>query len=675
MAQLIEESLLEAIKKDDIKAFDALMKKAQCGLYRLGRFPVLSLMYLYNSRQIISAYEEKFIKIPSYEELREPVEISKKFSAKAGKCLRLYLNEVVTPLEMLLILDNIRRLRRIYPLTKPSSAVKERLKAVYSIRYSLGVKFEGDQIILDKKPLSGRMKRNIAIICACSVFAVSVTVGVPVTVNALTVNFASQKEYSLTRNLVISKPIKEFNCKIIGNGHKIILKKGASLGECKGSVSGLTIESCGNAVFTTVYESATIEDITVQVSAEVEATAGTAFVAKTNYGVIDGVTVNISGKINALAPAAEGESLTFGGIVQTNAFKTNEAYGIVNGCTVNYSDFSLTGVHTADASYGGVAGINNGYVQACTVTGSITADTFDLAGVCSVNNGVLSGNTNEANISQASASTSWNPIASGIVLTNNGTAQYCENKGNVSAKSTFAQPEEETRVPTVSAAGIAYINNGTVGACKNFGSVTAEGTGSAYAGGIAAQSYSRITTCISNGDVSVKADTVYLGGILGFSLINSYGYWGTVDYCICESKISAVASSDESYYVGGIAGIVQQGRFTNAADLSIVYAGGGVTNSCFTGECVTAVKYFGNIVGVCGAGLYESNSSLSGSEYLSFNGNYYLNNGYGAAFGATVDEENFVTVEDKGADSATTEEIKETEAYKAILKALGLNAQ
>ena len=238
MAQLIEESLLTAIKKDDIKAFDALMEKAWCGLYRLGRFPVLSLMYLYNSRQLIAAYEEKFIKIPAYEELREPVEISNKFKDGAGKCLRLYLNEVVTPLEMLLILDDIKRLRRIYPLTKPSAAVKARLKSIYSIRYSLGVEFVGDNIVLDKRPLSARAKRNIALICACSVLAVSVTVGVPVTVSALNVDFASQNEYTLKRDLVISKPVESFNCKIDGNGHKIVLKKGATLGECNGTLSG-----------------------------------------------------------------------------------------------------------------------------------------------------------------------------------------------------------------------------------------------------------------------------------------------------------------------------------------------------------------------------------------------------------------------------------------------------
>ena len=150
----MEESLLQAIKKDDIKAFNALMEKNSNGAYRLGRFPVLSLLYLYKSRKILSSYEAELLKISNYEELREPVEISKKFAAKAGKCLRLYWGEVVSPQEMLLILDKTKRLKRIFPLAKPSEQVKRRLQQIYSIKYSLGVRFEGDEIIIEKRPMS-----------------------------------------------------------------------------------------------------------------------------------------------------------------------------------------------------------------------------------------------------------------------------------------------------------------------------------------------------------------------------------------------------------------------------------------------------------------------------------------------------------------------------------------
>ncbi len=78
--QPIEESLFQAIKKDDKKAFDALMENTQCGACRLGRFPTLSLLYLYDAKKILADYEEKFIDITSFTAYSEPVEISKKFS-------------------------------------------------------------------------------------------------------------------------------------------------------------------------------------------------------------------------------------------------------------------------------------------------------------------------------------------------------------------------------------------------------------------------------------------------------------------------------------------------------------------------------------------------------------------------------------------------------------------
>ena len=87
------------------------------------------------------------------------------------------------------------------------------------------------------------------------------------------------------------------------------------------------------------------------------------------------------------------------------------------------------------------------------------------------------------------------------------------------------------------------------------------------------------------------------------------------------------------------------------------------------GEYSSDASYFGNIVGVCGANVYEKNSYTSGSggEYYNFGGNYYLENGF-KSFGATLEgEDKFVAVDGKGADSATVEFIKNSENYKSIL--------
>lgn len=580
MAQSIEESLLQAIKKDDIKAFDALTEKAQCGSYRLGRFPLLSLMYLYKSKRLVSSYEEKLLKITGFTPMREPAEISAKFSSKAGKCLRLYFDEIVTPAEMLLILNKIRRLKRIYPLTKQSSAVKERLKLIYSIRYSLTVKFEGDGIILDRRPLSYREKKNIATVCLCSVLAVTLAVGVPITAVSLLpanvaetpepfngevtelsqINFSSKDEYTLKNDIVLPEnySVEKMNCTINGGGNKLVFGKGATVREFGGKLYDLIIESFGGAVFTTVSQNSTVENVTLNVSADISTKEATAFFAVTNLGTIDGVTVNVSGKINALSASEEAVTeLTFGGIVQNNAYRydaSNKTYyrGRIRNCTVNFNNFELIGEASANAAFGGVAGVNSGYLQNCTVTGKIIADTFDVAGVCVVNYGMLSGDVNEADLFQTSSDTGWNPITCGIVLTNAYTVEKCENRGNISSVSDCGQFDDEGNEPTVSASGIAYISRGSatelyIKNCVNTGVIECSAEyRHAYASGICLSSSGEIEKCTNGGDVIMNTENEYAmygGGITAIS-------YGGIYYSVNDGAVSATGSG--SAYIGGI---------------------------------------------------------------------------------------------------------------------------
>ncbi|MCM1394436.1 MAG: hypothetical protein NC179_06040, partial [[Eubacterium] siraeum] len=339
----IEFELFKAVKKDDIKAFEGLMERAQCGAYRLGRFPVLSLLYLYKSRKILAEYEENFLKISAYEELREPIEVSNRFSKKAGKCLRLYLDEVVSPLEMLLILDRTTHLKRVFPIAKPSSAIRGRLKAIYSIKYALGVRFAGDGISLDRRPLSYREKKKLSTICISAILIIAIAIGVPVTTVSLLpkseegivktfedIKFGEDTQFTLKNDVRVPEHFvaEKMNCSIAGNGKKLVLGKGASLGELNGTLSDMTIESAGNPIFTSLTVAAEIKNVTINVTADVTTTDSSAFVALTNYGLIDGVTVNISGSINALAKADNVDNenpaeLAFGGIVQHNHYKYN----------------------------------------------------------------------------------------------------------------------------------------------------------------------------------------------------------------------------------------------------------------------------------------------------------------------------------------------------------------
>lgn len=671
MAQIT--GLLEAIINDDKTAYDAL---GPCGNYRLGRFPVLSLLYMYGAKRILSAHEKSLLEITAWQAEDEPAAVSKEFSRVAGKCLRLYSDEVVTPLEMLLILDKTRKFKRIYPAVKPQKDVCERLKSIYSIKYSLNIKFEGDTVILDRRPMTRREKKTVAVGMICSALAAVIAVGVPVTTVALIpkpvegevkklsqIDFASKKEYTLKSDITLPENFSasKFNCRIYGDGNKIIAGKGASLGELNGKLSGVTVQSSG-ALFTSVSENATIENATFNVTADITSGAATALVAVTNFGTIDGVEVNVGGTIRAQATTdTPTDELIFGGVVLVNNYKySSRGAGTVKNCTVNYSQLLLVGEASANAVFGGIAGVNAGYVQDCTVTGSVSADTFDLAGVCVNNSGRLSDNVNEAALTQTSSDAGWNPMSCGIVMNNDGLVTRCENRADISAASTSTAETETPRA--VAAAGVSYLNGGEISLCKNSGSLFASGDGTVYAGGISAVSHGLTVNCISGGEITAAAADAYVGGIVGSSVIvrDIFAfYYGVVQDCISENAISVTAVGDKPSCVGGIIGLVQQGNYDGT------YFGGGVTGSCFTGTNNFTGNYSGAIVGVVGKNIYDNNSYTSGeTEYHNFEGNYFLS---GTAFGAAVENEEFSAVADKGADIAAPEEIINSDAYKEIL--------
>ena len=651
MAQSIEEKLLEAIKKDDIWAFDALMKKAPCGEYRLGRFPVLSLLYLYNARRIILAYEEKFLKISAWKELGEPVGVLKLFSERAGKCLRLYQSGVVSPLEMLLVLDDIKHLKRFYPYVAPSEEVKARLKSIYSVKYGLGIKFEGNEIILDRRPLSYGEKRKRLIISLSCVLAAAIAVAAPVTAVSLMpkraagevtklrhINFGAQKTYVLKNDITIpdNYSVKEVNCTIIGGGNKLIFGKNATLGELSGEMSDLEIQTSGSPIFSVCTSSAVLSNITVNVNADIRTSQSTALVAVTNYGTFDGVTLNVSGKLSAIAIGqnADGsDELVFGGLVQTNSYTavsmSSYTYGTIKNCTVNYESFTLRGELSANATFGGIVGVNNGYLQSSVVTGEINADTVDLAGACYINGNKLTKVVNEAILKQTSSDSGWTPIVGGVVIQNVGTVEYCENTGNLSVK----------------------------------------GSDVAMCGGIAARTYGETNYCFSSGDITVTAKTAYVGGIFGRSEVAISGlsvFFGLADSCISEGTISVTLGEGPSY-IGGIGGFIDEYVYSET-----MCWGGGITNCIFLGKIEGEADYRGSIAGVCAADIYERNLYTSSKgETPNFEGNYYPDNGL-PSFGAVeTTEEKFMKVDGKGATPLTEEKIKETETYRNILKKLG----
>ena len=576
MAMSIEERLLQAIKNNDVNAYGALAETARIGEYRLGRFPVLSLMYLYKARKLIAAHERELLSVSTYVEKNEPTEISITFSRVAGKCLRLYYNEVVSPTEMLLILDKTKRLKRVFPDAAKTDDIKQRLQAIYSIKYALKVQFDGENIIIDKRPLSYREKKRIITVSLCSALGVAVAVGVPTITLALIptpiegevnklsdINFSSQNEYVLKRDITLSEAVDEVNCTIHGNGHKLIFRDGTAFGTFNGTLADVTIESSGSVIFYTVSSGAHITDVTINVDVNARAEQSTALVATVNYGEFNGVTVNVKGSATAVQSNDETVAeQTFGGMVLNNSYMFNvqtEAYdfGIIKNCTINYSHFKLVGEVGANASFGGIVGVNNAYLTDCTVTGSIGADTFDVGGICAVNYGDIIGCVNKAEISQASAENGWNPIVCGIVITNAYNVEDCQNIGRISAVSTCENSASDDNERTAVAVGIAYINRNAnvvtyIKNCENSGDVECHAVcGIAYAAGICTSSNGGIERCNNSGSIKAEANNgyqTYVGGIADFA----YGY---IYKSSNSGNVSALGCG--LAYVGGISALAR----------------------------------------------------------------------------------------------------------------------
>lgn len=700
MENRLEKRLYAAIEKDDLRAFNQIAQKYRCGELRLGRFPVLSALYLCKSKKIISAYESEYIKYSSWKELPEPTGLSSRFIEVAGKCLRLYFSDIVTPAEMLMLCGDDGRLKKVYPLLRPNAAARQKLKTIYSVKYGADVTFEGDDIILARRGLDSRGKKVVIAACAAFVLFVAMGVSTPFIVNEFrpfisagktedgrtvyavsrlsAIDFDSDNVYRLKSNISVPASFKtdSVSCTIEGNGKTVTVKGAdAPFGTLLGEMSGINFKTKGNApLFERVYAGGNLKDSTVTVEADCTVGDYSSFVTDVNYGVIENVQVNVSGNIDFGEPQialAEGEGLMLGGIaaengtLRLNLFQT--AYGNILNCTVNFNNFTTRGISSANATLAGVVGINSAVIDGCTVTGAISSQQVDLAGICVENSYALISCKNSADLTQICDSENWNPQVAGIVMTNVMTGSdygvlYCVNEGNLTSLSTATRPESGNPL-TVAAAGIAYNNSYRVYSCTNTGDISCESTAVVYAGGLCVYSFVETSYCLSQGSITAKGDTCYVGGILACSRPARDNYIDNTANCISECVISV--NSNSPSYVGGIVGYVDESITDN-----LTYDGGGVNNSYFTGNItVSGGSYCGGIAGACGKSIYAENP---------FKDNYYGEDcRAGVGVGATVTieggEHKRETGGDVGATAAPNADIKDLEDYKKLKTALTEN--
>lgn len=273
---------------------------------------------------------------------------------------------------------------------------------------------------------------------------------------------------------------------------------------------------------------------------------------------------------------------------------------IVSGNIESTSDVAAVGVICARNG-------NGGLIENCTNAASIT-DYQQVGGIAGINEAgaTISQCRNNARV-RANQS-----YAGGIAGENKGTITGSTNSGAVEAGYSFA-------------AGIAGNNTGNITESEN----TAEAVISSLnaAGGIAASSTARITTCINRGAVTAT------GGIAGGIAGQASSFNSSIIDCVNEGEIESSGNT-----AGGIAGSALASTISNCSNRAsgkvraLGNSAGGIVATASNNASITACANFADVssVGMYAGGIAASiggtilgcknSGNINTEEYSAFAG-------------------------------------------------------
>lgn len=543
-----ELEILSAIKSDNIDLFKKIIEQKR-GYLSLcyGRFPILSLCYLYKSSKITKEFEKALSSITTYTYIDEDYEVYKKFRSYAKRCLRLYLLEkaVVSPVEMLAVMEESVYLTEVYPNLTKNEKAKENIAKIYRINHGQIIEQTRDSIIIRKKRLTRFQKiiimtaiitASVMILLSGSLWATfNVVYGIGTDDNPYRISNENQliraiekgkNSYKLTQDITLSNvwQAKEFSGSLDGNNHTIFVKDKM--------INGLVTDLSGK-----------IENLNFTFNdLEMDIAINTGLIVYTNNGVINNIRVTLKA---VFSEVAEEEDVFFSCIAYENS-------GEINDSEVN-ADITFNGNGISDTYLSGIASINNGTVNNCatTETSKFITDTVDVSGIVTDNSaeGVVSGCVNNAQLKQTSASDNWLPNVGGVVLRNQGEVSDCFNYGNLTAISTATEKKLDIYV-----GGVVCINNGRVIKSKSSADITGSSNNfSIYAGGVASfnnTANSVIDNSCSYGKISLSTQNeegifLFAAGVVALTrgaVVNSY-------------SVASYNIDNENAFVGGIAGV------------------------------------------------------------------------------------------------------------------------
>lgn len=549
MEVLDYKQIFDAIKNDDLKTFSSLLPSEKLNI-SFGRFPLLSVLYLFESCKILKTVEKRIIRTSKFEEAPEFFDIYLRFKQRAKKCLRLYTvyDKIIYPIEMLAVLDERHHLNKYYKVLFKNEEIVKRLTKIYKINHKTDGEITQEKLKLPKKPFGFKQKFLmvivsvvVALMCSFSGVMIGVVsnksglgtklspIGVSTEQELLTALENGYRVYELENDITISKPLTAYNFSGVldGNGHTIFVGenlKTSLVRNLSGKITDLHIDAL-------VDEKKFDESF--------------AFFAQTSTGTISGCKLTANIKAQSLSE----EDIWISGFVIKNK-------GTISNCVSNL-DADMENLRDRNCYLSAFVGVNDGTIKnSKTETGSFSSDTVDLAGFANENNGLIKASINNISMTQTSDE-QWHPNTSGFVNTNNGTIDSCKNYGDIYSESTLSVPASYDAVYYVFASGFACENFGLISKSTNYANIVGVGTiSNVYSAGIVSMNhtYNNISAVVEKSyslqdkEISAKSEDVgaYAAGIAAYNTasVENCGFEGML---WADSKGDAVAAGVVAY--------------------------------------------------------------------------------------------------------------------------------
>lgn len=543
--------LYDSIKLDNLVLFSTYVIGNEN--ISFGRFPILSLCYLFKAKKIIKKFKDKLNKISNYNVVSEVPEISFMFSKVAGKRLRLYVGgDTVTPIEMLAILGKDKLVKKNFNEVFKSEITLKNLKIIYSIN-GQSVELYNTNIKISKKKLTRYQKRKCvtALILSISILVVVLTsfvctatvYGLGTTKNPFHITserqllkaFEKNKNYIIEKDIVLSNNIRvsKVNASIDGNNKTINISEithNYIIEENNGTIKNLNV----------IYE-----------GLESNIESDLSLFININNGVLDNINIK-TGNINIVCVKNSNNDLKISGVAITN----NDT---ISNCKVEIMG-KFTGTGNGDCYLGGIAVNNSGKIENCVIREQSNLETFevDVCGIVCINeaSGKVVGCKNYASIFQTCEDSGWSPNVAGVVLTNHGIVDSSYNYGDLKVTSNATSEEAK---------------------------------GNVFLGGIVAFNYGNITQSLNdaNLDVYSKRIIVYCGGITAYSTYkveNQNMILPTIGGCGVDGNISITNEYEKGFvFAGGLSGYIY-GSIINCYSLA-GFTQGNTEDKYFIGTC------------------------------------------------------------------------------------------